>query len=518
MSFLEDQVAAARAVPEVRRWPGAATGPPSPLPGAIRSSPRRAAPWAVWLPLECITLPLGAATHCAPSPPLCARTQAERSPEAAAFIEMYELAAEAKAFKDRSPSRPDGADGVEWERFWTGCFLRLARCYLAAPAPLEGGAGALSLEEEAIGQMLGPSRGLYGQGGLRGGGVGGGASRALGRVLENGGFQLGHLARLAVGSLAYDYVPASLCGSVLARLRRPGARARVQAQLAAAQAGAPPARRLTCDQLELLFAKAVALKSPDSPAQRCGANVGFGGAFKCASTKIAADVGLTSCVLTQTAHGLNARNAIASAPHPPRRAAADVLRRLRPDEPVFMLCLSACLAKEDGLVNAVLGATHDAIAAARRKRSPFFEAYAGYLLARTAAAYVGGGARLDAAWARPSALLECLRRAEEARRRCKAVLPTEWVALLAELKASTHALRPWLERCQRSGNRLPVGASPEVAALYINEPSRCSGCGELSSQLRACPCKQAYYCRWAWKAILRACVRACMHAWLFASI
>jgi hypothetical protein len=84
-----------------------------------------------WLPPERIVLPLSAAARRALAP-TCAPTQAERSPEAAAFIEMYELAAEAKAFDDRHECGAL-ADSTEWDRFWTGCFLRLARCHLTAP-------------------------------------------------------------------------------------------------------------------------------------------------------------------------------------------------------------------------------------------------------------------------------------------------------------------------------------------------------------------------------------------------
>jgi hypothetical protein len=201
---------------------------------------------------------------CLPYP--FARKQAERSPEAAAFIEMYELAAEAKAFKD---SRPAGAGQTEWERFWTGCFLRLARCYLHVPMALEGGASILGLEGEALTHLLTLCRLAYGNGiTLRGDAQE--MSDALGRLLEEHGLDLSLLARLAVGLQTHYSLAPELYISVIEALQQPGVRARVQAQLAAAQAGVPPARRLTYGQLELLFAKAFTLKGPDSPAaQRC---------------------------------------------------------------------------------------------------------------------------------------------------------------------------------------------------------------------------------------------------------
>jgi hypothetical protein len=159
---------------------------------------------------------------------------------------------------------------------------------------------------------------------------------------------------------------------------------------------------------------------------------------------------------------------------------------------------------------------HDTITAARRQRSPWFEAFAGYMLAGAVAEFMAGapaGTQLDAAWARPSAILECLRRAEAARRRCKAVLPTHWVAQLAAAKAPALALRSWLERCQRRGDRLPAGASPEVPGVSGDIASRCSGCNEPSSQLRACPCKLARYCRHAGMECHCVCMRA-LHAYV----
>jgi hypothetical protein len=181
----------------------------------------------------------------------------------------------------------------------------------------------------------------------------------------------------------------------------------------------------------------------------------------------------------------------------------------------MLLCLSSCLA-DTGNPLRHLEALHDAITAARRKRSPWFEAHASYSLAAGAATLMANapaGARLDAPWARPSALLECLRRAEEARRRCKAVLPTQWMALLTAVKAPTSTLRPWLERCQRQGDRLgPGGVTPEMPRLSRDIASRCSGCGEPSSQLRACPCKKASYCRCAGSVCVHVCVYVCVRA------
>jgi hypothetical protein len=149
---------------------------------------------------------------------------------------------------------------------------------------------------------------------------------------------------------------------------------------------------------------------------------------------------------------------------PTPRVAKELLQRLRPDEPFILICLSSCFVV-DGPAE-TLEAVHDAIVAARRQRSAYFEAHASYTLASAAAGRMQdapSGTRLDAPWARPSAILECLRRAEEARRRCKGVLPTQWVAVLADAKAAVNALRPWLERCQRrgcnrSGRGRPAGA------------------------------------------------------------
>jgi hypothetical protein len=186
---------------------------------------------------------------------------------------MYELAAEAQAFKDRNPGLTSGAG-----RFWTDCFLRLARCHLAAPAGLTGSpAGSRGLEGEALTQLLNGCSSSYGDDTLRGDARA--ISDAVGRLLEDNGFDLGLLVRLVVGVQAYSNVAAGLLCSVLAALRRPGVRARAQAQLATAQAGVPPERRLTFDQLELLFAKMATLKHPDAPlalaALRCRGDGGW---------------------------------------------------------------------------------------------------------------------------------------------------------------------------------------------------------------------------------------------------
>jgi hypothetical protein len=230
-------------------------------------------------------------------------------------------------------------------------------------------------------------------------------------------------------------------------------------------------------------------------------------------------VRLAACVLGPRPLAMvSTRESPASAPHPPRRAAKELLQRLRPEEPAMLLGLCGCLAARDGPL-ATLEAIHDAITSARRQRSPYFEAFASYTLAVGASVRMQEappGTRLDAPWARPSAILECLRRGDGALQRCKGVLPTHWVAQLTDAKAAVDALRPWLERCQRRGDRLSAGAAPEVPLLLKDGPSHCSGCGEPSSQLRACPCKKARYCRWAGKARLCVCVRACVHPCILA--
>jgi hypothetical protein len=465
-----------------------------------------------------IVLPLSAAAR-RTLPPTCPLTQAERSPEAAAFIEMYELAAEAKAFKDRQPN-PFTAEGLS---FWTPRFLRLARCHLHIPAGLAGRAGALDLETEAYTHLVGMHCMSYGPAVLHGGDRA--ISDALGRMLEDDAFDLlGVLARLVVGGAPTEIkLDAGLFGGVLARLQQPGVRAGVRAQLAAAQAGVPPARRLTCEQLELLFAKTATIfginPAARRAARRCGANRVEQLLAVCIDARFSTDVGPFSCVLRpKLALRLQRTNSrcLGALPPPsaPHRAATELLQRLRPDEPYMLVVLAMYLVDERDAVGS-FGAMHDAIAAARRQRSPFFEAHAGYMLASAAARYMANapaGARLDVPWARPSAILECLRRADAARRRCKAVLPTEWVALLTALKAPTHALRPWLERCQRQGDvLLPAGAPPDASALRAllgDRASTCSGCGERSSQLRACPCKKASYCRCVGRECHCVCVRA----------
>jgi hypothetical protein len=523
MSFLEDQFATACAVAEVRGAAACARRSPLSEPARFAEAPRhRQRVWAAWVPRERIApCPLSAAARRAPR--TCSRNQAERSPEAAAFIEMYELAAEAKAFRDRNMSCPAGADGSEWERFWTGCFLRLARCHLAAPAGLlNSPAGAQGLEGEAMSQVLGMCRSSYGDGFLRGGARA--VSGALGRLVSDSGSDLRVLARLAVADQPHTDAAACLCGSVLAALSRPGVRASVQAQLAAAQAGEPPTRRLAFEHVELLFCKA-AIHEPDDPptaagldARRCGGNRGRRSLAACISNSRSVYVCLAPCVpavgqrCVRSAHALPC---VGTSSPLSRRAATQVLRRLRPGAPSPLLGLFGCLLAAGNPAGA-LEAVRDAVTAARRQRSPWFEAYASYMLAISAAQFMAvapAGTQLDAAWARPSAILECLRRAEEARRRCKGVLPTEWMAQLAAAKAPAHALRPWLERCQRRGDRLPAGASPEMPGVPGDIATRCSGCNEPSSHLRACPCKLARYCRRAGRECHCVCARA-LHAYV----
>jgi hypothetical protein len=219
---------------------------------------------------------------------------------------MYELAAEAKAFKARDPLA--GADPAEWDLFWTPCFLRLARCHLHVPKGLVGSARILSLEEEAVAQLVGACRSSYGDGALRGAG---GMSRALGRLLEDGGFDLGLLARLALAEQPKSNLAPGLLSGVIVRLLQPDVRARVQAQLAAAQAGMPPARRLTYEQLGQLFARTALIQDPHSPtpasmaAQRCGGPARVGGCLQGASTAVTQHcVRLASCVLWGVAHRL----------------------------------------------------------------------------------------------------------------------------------------------------------------------------------------------------------------------
>jgi hypothetical protein len=255
MSFLDERVAAARAVPEVRRCGVRCARSPSPRPSAQPPSHNPLAAlrlWAAWVPpalLPRSRRPPRLLT------PLRASPQAERSPEAAAFIEMYELAAEAQAFQARNPNRPAGP--IEWDRFWTPCFLRLARCYLWAPAGLRGGAGGFTFEREAVLQLLKTCMIFYGNGVLGGPSAGfvPAFSRAVGRLLGDGGLGPGVLARVAVAA-QLENLDAELLNVVVARLRQPGARAGMEAQLAAAQAGQPPARRLAYDELLALLAAA----------------------------------------------------------------------------------------------------------------------------------------------------------------------------------------------------------------------------------------------------------------------
>jgi hypothetical protein len=429
---------------------------------------------------------------------------------------MYELAAEAQAFRDGSLELFPSAFSAEGRSYWTPCFLRLARCYLSSPAGIAGKGGILDLEGEAEAQLLNTCRLSYGQATAPAG------ARlptldALGRLLEDNAFDLGLLARLAAAQQAHAPLAVDLFARVLARLSRPGVRAGVEAQLTAAQAGEPPERRLTYGQLELLFAKPLLLKGAGdntltpatAAAWRCGCQEGLGSRFPVCAT-LRPLCALPLVCWAQSARGLNARIDIASPPHIPRRVAAELLRRPRPGDPLVVFWASGCVPGGHGpLGNS--SAIHDAIVDARRRRSPWFEAVASYALAIAATARAGearAGTRLDAAWARPSAILECLRRAEEGRRRCKAILPTWWIEMLADMRATALPLRPWLERCQRRGDRLPAGAAPEVLVPPSEWAMRCSGCGEPASQLLACPCKLARYCRRAGMECHCVCVRA----------
>jgi hypothetical protein len=129
------------------------------------------------------------------------------------------------------------------------------------------------VEEEAITQLQAMCCISYGSGALSGDARA--ASNALFRMLEDGGFQLRQLASLVAAAQTHAKLTAGLFARVHAVLRRPGVQAGVRAQLAAAQAGAPPERRLTYGQLELLVATTATLRAPDSPAaRRCGANRG----------------------------------------------------------------------------------------------------------------------------------------------------------------------------------------------------------------------------------------------------
>ena len=111
----------------------------------------------------------------------------------------------------------------------------------------------------------------------------------------------------------------------------------------------------------------------------------------------------------------------------------------------------------------------------------------------------------------PSAVMAWLQEAEAAQRRCKALLPKQWVNLLDHKKAMAAAAKASLQHMQQRGDRWrqltpaeerEMDAAGKEAYEAWKDPASstrkltCSGCGNWAPQLRVCSaCREAQYCR-----------------------
>ena len=111
----------------------------------------------------------------------------------------------------------------------------------------------------------------------------------------------------------------------------------------------------------------------------------------------------------------------------------------------------------------------------------------------------------------PSAMLGWLQQAEAARRRCKSMLPKQWLFEVDGLRAVAAPAKAWLQHLQQQGDRWlqvapavqqELNAAGQALTNEGKDPDglkkklTCSGCGKCALQLSVCgACREAQYCR-----------------------
>ena len=194
--------------------------------------------------------------------------------------------------------------------------------------------------------------------------------------------------------------------------------------------------------------------------------------------------------------------------------AAELLPQLAPGNPRFHYAAAsmANCATFGPHAPAAAGARHltmitAAIDMARQHGSDYFTAFCGYSMANKTQDWVAEST-VQPGLSPPSGVLGWLQQAEAAHRRCKALLPKQWVCELERLKPLAAPAKVFLQRLQQQGDRwrrLTPAVQQALDAAgqdYCDnmDPDlgkkklTCSGCGKWASQLRVCgACREVQY-------------------------
>ena len=200
------------------------------------------------------------------------------------------------------------------------------------------------------------------------------------------------------------------------------------------------------------------------------------------------------------------------------RLATELLPQLAPDSPTLRYAAAAaaiCVLPESHAAAAAactryLTMLPAALDVARQQGCDYSIASCGYHMAAEIGKWVAEST-VRPGLPPPSAVLGWLQQAEAAHRRCKALLPKQWLCELDSMKALAAPAKPSLQRLQQQGDRwrrLTPAAEQELSAALIGyrdsikdpalraKTSSCSGCGKWTPQLRSCgACREARYCR-----------------------
>ena len=270
------------------------------------------------------------------------------------------------------------------------------------------------------------------------------------------------------------------CNNVAALMRRPAVRRRLQSELAAQQQAA-----LSYEELQAFF-------------------IDFG-CRTALHLRMEGDTGASSADITTAT-----------------RLAMELLPQLAPSNPCLHYSALAAAASTAHYISP----GSRALAAAARTRyltmlragfdvaqeqgSDYFRAVCGYRMASEVERWTAES-NVQRGLPPPSAVLGWLQQAEAAHRRCKALLPKQWIIEVDNVKALAAPTKAWLQHLQQQGDlwrllapaaKLGLDAADKKYQVDSkedfsgNNKLKCSGCGKCAPQLRVCgACREAQYCR-----------------------
>ena len=174
------------------------------------------------------------------------------------------------------------------------------------------------------------------------------------------------------------------------------------------------------------------------------------------------------------------------------RAAHELLPKLAPDNPRFLIPAAAATLHTSRMTNRYYPMIRSALRVAEEQGNDFYIADCAYGLAGQVIKDRGSAVPQD----RPSTVLRWLEQGEAAHRRCKSVLPKQWSFPLTSKKMLALVVKPWLQQLQRDGDRWrphPPELGSQFCLLFQRQfldfddtPTALSSVTAVAKRLRSC--------------------------------